>query len=255
MNDFNNRLKSAAVWIAERAGWLTLVRDDIVNSFLASSLTKKQRPLGSAHNGPNYNTKNLNSKLDRIPMSYAFIKRTFDLVISLLLLPLLMPVFLFIAILIKIDSPGPVFIISQRVGMNESHFKRIKFRTMVVSPVVNLPKEPGTRKDPRITRIGHYLRKTSLDKLPQLFNVLRGDMSLVGPRPLPLRIAKKYKDNRYMRRFWVKPGIIGVEQIDTHTTSTCDAWIEKDLAYIDHWSLRLDLEILAKKASRIIRST
>jgi exopolysaccharide biosynthesis polyprenyl glycosylphosphotransferase len=197
----------------------------------------------------------------------AYLKRAFDVVVAGALLALLSPLFLFIALAIKLLSPeGPVFFIQRRVGYNRRHFNMIKFRTMVPD-AERLQKELEAlneahgpvfkiKDDPRITPVGRILRKTSLDELPQLFNVLRGDMSLVGPRPLPLRDVERFEENYLKRRFSVKPGITCLWQVNGRSeTTSFDEWIEQDLAYIDHWSFILDLKILAKTIPAVFKGT
>jgi exopolysaccharide biosynthesis polyprenyl glycosylphosphotransferase len=197
----------------------------------------------------------------------AYLKRAFDLVIAGLLLILLSPVFLLVAFLIKLFSPdGPVFFVQSRVGYNRRRFNMIKFRSMVPNAellqceleAMNEATGPvfKIKNDPRITPIGRVLRKTSLDELPQLLNVLRGDMSLVGPRPLPLRDVERFEENSLNRRFSVKPGITCLWQINGRSDLTSfDRWIEQDLEYIDHWSFSLDLKILAKTIPAVLKGT
>jgi lipopolysaccharide/colanic/teichoic acid biosynthesis glycosyltransferase len=142
----------------------------------------------------------------------------------------------------------------------------IKFRSMVPNAellqceleAMNEAQGPvfKIKNDPRITPIGRVLRKTSLDELPQLLNVLRGDMSLVGPRPLPLRDVKRFEESSLKRRFSVKPGITCLWQINGRSDLTSfDQWIEQDLEYIDHWSFSLDLKILAKTIPAVLKGT
>ncbi len=197
----------------------------------------------------------------------AYLKRAFDVLVAGSLLLLLSPVFALIALLIKILSPGgPVFFVQTRVGYNRRHFDMVKFRSMVPDAerlqqeleALNEAHGPvfKIKHDPRVTSIGRILRKTSLDELPQLFNVLRGDMSLVGPRPLPLRDVERFEENSLKRRFSVKPGITCLWQVSGRSaTVSFEAWIEQDLAYIDHWSFTLDLKILAKTIPAVIRGT
>ena len=181
----------------------------------------------------------------------SFVKRAFDVIAAACGLILLSPVFLVVALLIKRDSPGPVFFRQLRLGYNQREFYIYKFRSMKVQA------EDGTvpqasRNDPRITRIGRLLRRYNLDELPQLINVLRGEMSIVGPRPHAVahdRIFEKRID-MYPRRLNMKPGITGWAQVHGHRgeTDTDDkmaARVEHDLYYIDNWSLWLDMYIVA----------
>ncbi len=201
------------------------------------------------------------------PIWPAYMKRAFDVVVAGLLITLLSPIFFLVALLMKLLSPGPVFFVQERVGYNRQPFRMIKFRSMVPNAhlmqseleVLNEAQGPvfKIKNDPRITPIGRILRKTSLDELPQLFNVLRGDMSLVGPRPLPLRDVEQFGEAYLKRRFSVKPGITCLWQVNgrTATHTSFDAWIEQDLEYIDHWSFALDLKILAKTIPAVLKGT
>lgn len=184
------------------------------------------------------------------------IKRFMDVMISIVALITLSPLFLVVGSLIKLDSPGPVFFIHERVGYNKRRFNFYKFRTMtedaekkqveleklneVDGPVFKI------KNDPRVTKIGKFLRKTSIDEFPQLINVLKGDMSLVGPRPLPIRDYNLIDKKWQKRRFSVKPGLTCLWQIQGRNELSFDKWIELDMEYIDHWSLCLDLKILIK---------
>lgn len=175
------------------------------------------------------------------------IKRIFDLVFSLLGVILLLPFFGLIALWIKLDSRGAVFYTQRRVGLDGKHFNIIKFRTMIE----NAEKKTGIiwspPDDKRITRIGCFLRKFSVDELPQLFNVLKGDMSLVGPRPERLEFVEKFKNDipKYMLRHRVKTGITGWAQVHGLRQNTpLNKRIEFDIYYIQNWTFKLDLEIL-----------
>jgi exopolysaccharide biosynthesis polyprenyl glycosylphosphotransferase len=189
-------------------------------------------------------------------------KRSLDLVISIVALAVLSPVFLVIAAAIKLSSPGPIVFIQERFGLNKRRFRMYKFRTMVVdaearqAALEQLNEAQGPvfkiKHDPRITSLGRFLRKTSLDELPQLFNVLKGEMSLVGPRPLPNRDVARFNDACLMRRFSVKPGLTCLWQINGRSNTDFDTWIALDLKYIDEWSLGLDLKILARTVPAIL---
>jgi len=190
-------------------------------------------------------------------------KRAMDFVISLVLVLLLLPVFALIAILIKRDSPGPALFVQERVGLNKRKFRLLKFRTMVVDAEKQLEKlahlnevEGATFKltdDPRITPFGNFLRRSSLDELPQLINVLMGDMSLVGPRPLPVRDLVAFDHDWHRRRFSVRPGITCLWQIGGRSSISFDRWMELDMEYIDQWSLWLDIKIIAKTIPTVLR--
>lgn len=189
------------------------------------------------------------------------VKRAFDVLASLVVLILLSPLLLIAAIAIKLDSGGPVLFVQERVGLNRRRFRAYKFRTMVmdaeqqqaalearneaIGPVFKI------RNDPRITRLGTWLRHLSLDELPQLLNVLRGDMSLVGPRPLPLRDVSLIDTAAHKRRFSVKPGITCLWQINGRKP-LFDDWVRADMEYIDRWSLSLDFKILLKTIPAVL---
>ncbi len=183
------------------------------------------------------------------------IKSLFDRAIALVALVLLSWLFLVIAIIIKITSPGPAIFRQARGGKNGRPFQILKFRTMVTDAEMqrdelarmNQNSGPAFKsdRDPRITRIGKYLRKTSLDELPQLWNVVLGDMSLVGPRPLPIYEVEKFETTAQRRRLSMKPGITCLWQISGRSNITSfERWVALDLEYIDNWSLWLDAKIL-----------
>ena len=181
------------------------------------------------------------------------LKRLLDLTGAVFGLLVLSPLMLVVAIIIRVDDPGPIFFSQVRSGRNGRKFRMHKFRSMVVDaeklkaklmahnemdgPVFKI------KHDPRITKIGRFIRKTSIDELPQLFNVLVGEMSLVGPRPpLPSEVAQYKPWQR--RRLSVKPGITGPWQVSGRNEISFEQWMEMDLAYIDNWSLWLDIKII-----------
>jgi len=183
------------------------------------------------------------------------LKRTFDLVGSSLLLVLTSPIFLLVAVLVKLDSSGPAILGLERVGEAGRAFRVLKFRSMVKnaeamkSQLIDQNEREGPlfkmKNDPRVTRIGHWLRKSSLDELPQLWNVLRGEMSLVGPRPHePAEVARYEKHHRKLLS--IKPGITGMAQISGRSDLSFEDEVRLDTYYIENWSLRLDLQILFK---------
>ena len=185
------------------------------------------------------------------------IKQLMDLFGALLLLISLSWLFALLAVLIKITSPGPVFFKQQRSGLNGAPFTLYKFRTMVTNAeqskheleAMNEMRGPVFKitGDPRVTRIGKWLRRYSLDELPQLLNVLRGEMSLVGPRPLPVDEVKRFNDLAHRRRLSVKPGLTCLWQISgRNQINDFKDWVRLDLEYIDNWSLWLDLKILLR---------
>ncbi len=189
------------------------------------------------------------------------IKSMMDYCGAALLLLLLLPLFLLLALLIKVSSPGPVFFQQQRCGLSGRTFNLIKFRTMVhhaeelKSSLEGNNEMDGPvfkiKNDPRITRLGRLLRRTSIDELPQLFNVLRGQMSLVGPRPpLPSEVALYKPWQR--RRLSMKPGLTCIWQVSGRNSIGFERWMRMDLEYIDNWSLFLDLKILLKTVKEVL---
>jgi exopolysaccharide biosynthesis polyprenyl glycosylphosphotransferase len=193
------------------------------------------------------------------------IKRGIDILISLVVLVVLAPVLLVTAILTKMTSTGPVLFVQKRLGFNKRRFNVYKFRTMVVDAeermkeVEHLNEVSGPvfkiKNDPRITPVGRFLRKTSIDELPQLLNVLKGDMSLVGPRPLPVRDYEGFNKDWQRRRFSVRPGITCLWQINGRSSIPFEQWMELDLQYIDKWSLWLDLEILLRTIPVVLKGS
>jgi exopolysaccharide biosynthesis polyprenyl glycosylphosphotransferase len=190
-------------------------------------------------------------------------KRMLDFTVALTALIVLSPVLVGAAILIILTSPGPVFFIQRRVGLNKRVFPVYKFRTMVadaeqkIRELEHLNEVSGPvfkiTKDPRITPLGRFLRKTSLDELPQLINVLKGDMSLVGPRPLPVRDYEGFSKDWQRRRFSVRPGITCLWQVSGRSSIPFEQWMELDLQYIDKWSLWLDLRILIQTIPAVLK--
>jgi Undecaprenyl-phosphate glucose phosphotransferase len=192
-------------------------------------------------------------QLVRRPLSTTeiVVKRLFDVAVAAAALILLSPLFLAVAVLIKLDSPGPVLFLQRRYGFNQASFRIVKFRSMKVLEDGGVIRQ-AARDDVRITRVGRWLRRWNLDELPQLLNVLSGDMSLVGPRPHALAHNQLYdrKIALYARRHNVRPGITGWAQVngfrgETSTDDMMRSRVEHDLYYIDNWSLWLDLRILA----------
>jgi exopolysaccharide biosynthesis polyprenyl glycosylphosphotransferase len=192
-------------------------------------------------------------------------KRLLDIVVSLTSLIVFSPLFLMVALWIKVDSRGPALFAQERIGLNKRKFRIYKFRTMVTgaekmqSSLEELNEVRGPvfkiKADPRITRVGKVLRRTSIDELPQLFNVLMGGMSLVGPRPLPVRDYQGLERNWHRRRFSVRPGITCLWQVNGRSSVHFEKWMELDMQYIDHWSLWLDLKILAKTMPAVLKGT
>jgi exopolysaccharide biosynthesis polyprenyl glycosylphosphotransferase len=193
------------------------------------------------------------------------VKKIIDIFGSLLGIALLSPLLILLAIMIKLSSPGPVIYKQPRVGLRGRQFELFKFRTMVVNAdelrkeleELNEADGPAFKiaDDPRVTRVGKFLRKTGLDELPQLFNVLKGEMSLIGPRP-PLPEETTQYERWQLRRLSVKPGLSCFWQVKPDRNSIkFEKWMELDLAYIDNWSLRLDLVILLKTVKTIFHKT
>jgi exopolysaccharide biosynthesis polyprenyl glycosylphosphotransferase len=193
-------------------------------------------------------------------------KQILDFFGALFLLIVLTPVFLVIAIAIKLIAPGPVFFQQKRSGLNGAPFTLYKFRTMVTNAeqykhelaAMNEMSGPVFKvtNDPRITPVGKFLRKYSLDELPQLWNVLRAEMSLVGPRPLPVDEVQRFDNLAHRRRLSVKPGLTCLWQISgRNQISDFREWVRLDLEYIDHWSIWLDLKILLLTIPVVVRGT
>jgi exopolysaccharide biosynthesis polyprenyl glycosylphosphotransferase len=200
----------------------------------------------------------------RAPEAELALKRVLDMVFSSLALILLSPVMLAIAIAIKLDSRGPVFYFSNRIGKKGRVFRCIKFRTMVHDAdnrragVIHMNEREGVlfkiSNDPRITRLGRFLRKYSLDELPQFFSVLRGDMSVVGPRPPLASEVREYKLN-HLRRLDVTPGITGLWQVQARQDPSFDSYISLDFTYIENWNIWLDLKIIARTIGVVLAGT
>ena len=245
--------------LAELEEWLTLCRDSGVRTLLALEAFS---PRFSATDVEDFAGERLLT-FSMTPTNewFLFFKRAGDIFLSLMLLILCLPVMGLIALLIQWDSPGPVFFRQTRVGLNGRRFTLLKFRSMVQDaearqkellaqnqmngPVFKL------RDDPRVTRIGWILRRTSLDELPQLLNVLRGDMSLVGPRPpVPDEVERYQRWQR--RRLSMRPGLTCLWQVRGRNEIDFDAWMRMDLEYIDRWSLWLDAKILLRTIPAVL---
>ncbi|MDY6900362.1 MAG: sugar transferase [Cyanobacteriota bacterium] len=195
-----------------------------------------------------------------------WVKRCFDLCCSIILLILFSPLYFLIALLIKLDSPGPIFFRQERIGLHCKKFKIWKFRTMVTNAEklqANLEAKNEIKDgvlfkmkdDPRITKVGKFLRLYSLDELPQLFNVLLGDMSLVGPRPLPLRDVEKFQTPHFIRQE-VLPGITGLWQVSGRSDiEKFEDAVKLDISYIEDWSILLDMRILLQTVGVVLRKT
>jgi exopolysaccharide biosynthesis polyprenyl glycosylphosphotransferase len=192
------------------------------------------------------------------------LKRVVDSVLSVMFLILLAPLFLVVSVLIKLNSPGPVFYVSERIGKKGRVFRLWKFRTMKVgadhmkAALASANERDGIlfkiRNDPRVTPVGRFLRKFSLDELPQLFNVLWGDMSLVGPRPPLANEVAQYEVKHY-RRLDVLPGLTGLWQVRARHDPSFDQYVALDIAYVENWNFWMDLKILIQTAEVVLRGT
>lgn len=193
------------------------------------------------------------------------LKYLFDMVLTLIGILVISPILLLLALLVRLDSPGPILFAHRRIGQGGKEFPCYKFRTMCVDADVKLKEylasHPEAREelerdfklkdDPRITRIGHILRRTSLDELPQLFNVLKGEMSLVGPRPIVRAEIPKY--GSYISDFYmVRPGITGMWQVNGRSDTTYEERVQMDSWYVRNWSIWLDLSLLWKTFSVVL---
>jgi exopolysaccharide biosynthesis polyprenyl glycosylphosphotransferase len=211
---------------------------------------------GSAHITAHF------AALDGWPL---FLKRILDVAISLSLLIVLTPVLALSALLVKLSSEGPILFKQERIGRNKRRFLIYKLRTMVLDAEKLMPQVEALneaqgpvfkiKNDPRITPIGRFLRRTSLDELPQLLNVLLGDMSLVGPRPLPLRDYEGFSEDWQRRRFSVRPGITCLWQVNGRSNIAFEHWMRLDLQYLDEWSIWLDMKILAQTIPAVLKGS
>jgi len=183
----------------------------------------------------------------------SFIKRLTDIIVSLFSLILFSPVFLITSIAIKLDSRGPVFFLHERTGLDAKPFKMIKFRGMIDNA---LKYGPGITQlnDPRITKVGKFLRRTSIDELPQLFNVLKGEMSIIGPRAVTQEEIDNYGENASLI-IRVKPGITGWWQVTGRNETTWEQRTKLEVYYVSNWSLWLDLYILYKTIWVVLSGT
>jgi len=241
----------AAVMMLEEQGITTHLVSDLFPQKLARSQPTDFNgvPVVSLHSAPLFSW-------------YTEAKRIFDFVSAALLLVVAGPALILVALIIKIDSKGPILFVQERVGLNKRRFRMLKFRTMQqdaearMSEIEHLNEKTGPifkiRNDPRITSVGRWLRRTSIDELPQLVNVLLGDMSIVGPRPLSVRDATRMELTWQKRRFSVKPGLTCLWQVSGRSNLSFDQWMKLDLEYIDRWSLKLDARILLRTIPAIL---
>ncbi|MBW3615994.1 MAG: sugar transferase [Actinobacteria bacterium] len=192
------------------------------------------------------------------------LKRALDVAMATVALVLTLPLLVVLAVAVRLDSPGPVLFRQRRVGLNGREFEVLKIRSMVANAEALRERLQAANEadgplfkithDPRITRVGGWLRKLSLDELPQLFNVVRGDMSLVGPRPaLPQEVATY--DRRAARRLLAKPGITGPWQVSDRHQSSFEDYLALDLDYVENWSLGRDLALIARTVPAVLQRT
>lgn len=220
---------------------------------------KKARSRAEEFGGQSYVTASTNVR-EWWPLT---IKRVVDVVFSIILLIVFSPIFTLVALLIFVESEGPILYLQERVGLNKRRFRMYKFRTMVPNAEKLMNRLEGLnevsgpvfkiKNDPRVTRVGKFLRRASLDELPQLLNVLKGDMSLVGPRPLPVRDYEGFSEDWQRRRFSVRPGITCLWQIAGRSSIPFEQWMILDLQYVDEWSLWLDFKILARTIPAVVK--
>jgi exopolysaccharide biosynthesis polyprenyl glycosylphosphotransferase len=199
-----------------------------------------------------------------VPEIGLVLKRGMDLLLAGVTLVVLSPLLLLVALAVKLDSHGPILYLSERIGKKGRVFRCIKFRTMVSdaekrrADVQHMNERDGVlfkiSNDPRITKLGRFLRKYSLDELPQFLNVLRGDMSIVGPRPPLASEVREYKLS-HLRRLDVMPGITGLWQVQARQDPSFDNYISLDVTYVDNWSIWLDLQILARTIVVVLEGT
>jgi exopolysaccharide biosynthesis polyprenyl glycosylphosphotransferase len=190
------------------------------------------------------------------------VKRLMDLSLALLSLPVVLPLIAIVSVVVRLDSHGPVFFVQDRVGLHKRRFRMLKFRTMTAgaerlqAQVEHLNEAKGPifkiAKDPRLTRVGQFLRRSSLDELPQILHVVTGDMSLVGPRPMSVRDVDLFDHGLQRKRFSVKPGLTCLWQVSGRSELPFSRWLELDLQYIEHWSLGLDVKILFKTIPAVL---
>jgi exopolysaccharide biosynthesis polyprenyl glycosylphosphotransferase len=269
-------------------GFSSFVRENVVdevvvclpvksyyNQILSISRTCEEHGILFRHLSGIYDLKMARSETDRFEeLSFithytgsiigwqVMIKRMMDVLLSLFLLVIFSPVLLASALLIKSSSPGPVFFVQERVGLNKRRFRLYKFRTMHVyaekrqTALEQLNEVDGPvfkiRNDPRIFPAGRFLRRFSIDELPQIINVLKGDMSIVGPRPLPVRDFNGFSQDWHRRRFSVRPGLTCIWQVNGRSNISFEQWMQMDMEYIDRWSLSLDVKIMLQTIPAVL---
>lgn len=181
------------------------------------------------------------------PAYYIFLKRMIDIFFSIVGIILAIPILLVTALAIKLETPGPVFFLQERVGLNGKYFNVIKLRSMGVNAEKN-GAQWAQKNDPRVTKVGAFIRKTRIDEIPQLFNVLKGEMSMVGPRPERPMFTAQFNEEipGFVRRITVKPGVTGWAQVNGGYEITPEEKLELDLFYIENQSLWMDFKVLLK---------
>ena len=223
--------------ICEKSGVHTMFVPDYQNIIPTTPYTEDLEGLPVVH-------------IRHVPLTGLFnatVKRTMDLIGATVALILFSPLMLIVMIIIKLTSPGPVIYAQERVGLHNRPFKMYKFRSMYVQPPEEELNRWTTKGDPRVTKIGRFIRRFNIDEMPQFINILRGDMSLVGPRPERPQFVEKFKEEipRYMIKHQVRPGLTGWAQVNGYRGDTSiQKRIEHDLYYIENWTLGLDIKIL-----------
>ena len=195
-----------------------------------------------------------------------YIKNIIEKILAIILLFLSLPIFILFTILIKISSRGPIFFKQKRVGLHGRVFFQFKLRSMVSNAeeikieLMHLNEQSGPvfkiKDDPRLTSVGRFMRKYSIDELPQLFNILLGSMTLIGPRPLPVSEVNQFNEDFLHRRHSMKPGVTGLWQVQgRNNIKDFNKWVKLDLEYIDNWNFLLDFRIIIKTVSTVLSGT
>jgi undecaprenyl phosphate N,N'-diacetylbacillosamine 1-phosphate transferase len=185
-----------------------------------------------------------------------FIKPLFDWLLAFLAIIILFPIFIIVALYIKFDSEGPIFFLQERLGRNGKVFRIYKFRSMIKDIVIPVGSQKVFESDSRITKVGRFIRKTSIDELPQIFNVLKGEMSFIGPRPPVISYPKLYKEyNEFEKqRFLVKPGISGLAQIRQREINDWNINIPIDVEYVQNYSFLYDMKLFLRSLPAFFRT-
>jgi lipopolysaccharide/colanic/teichoic acid biosynthesis glycosyltransferase len=238
-----------------------------MSTMITMSPTSLELPQGSTRSFPCASPLTGTVAEQSADTSRLFLKRVIDVVGAAAGLVVLSPLMLALAVLIRLDSPGPALFWQVRRGRGGRPFWFVKFRTMIADAEHRLgelePRNESTsgilfkiRRDPRVTRLGRFLRRSSLDELPQLINVLRGDMSLVGPRPLQIRdsdLLEQAEPEAFAVRLTMRPGLTGAWQVGGRSEADGERMLQLDLGYVERWSLALDLSILCKTVRVVLR--